>query len=204
MKRQTLKSGTNSATKKFTEVETVKVWDIFVRMFHWSLVLALLILFASEDDFLNLHSYAGYTVLVLVISRVVWGFIGTYHARFSNFVTTPKVAINYLKDEIEGDSKRYIGHNPAGGIMIVAMIVTLLIAGFTGLASIATEGQGPLANTFVANFSGEILGEIHELITGVVLFLAIFHIGGVIFSSFMEEENLVKSMFNGRKRKEVN
>jgi len=183
---------------------TVMVWDILLRIFHWSLVLLVLILFITEDDFLSIHSYAGYTVLMLLGFRLVWGFIGTYYARFSSFITTPKKALRYLKDEIAGDAKRYIGHNPAGAIMIFALLITLLLTAFTGMATIATEGKGPLADTFIANFSGEVLGEIHEFFTGIILVLIILHIAGVIFSSFAEEENLVKAMITGRKRKEIN
>jgi len=180
----------------------VKVWDILVRVFHWSLVFFVLVLFLTEDDFLTIHSYAGYTVLLLVLFRILWGFIGTYHARFSNFMSTPQMAIKYLKEEIAGDAKRYIGHNPAGAIMIVALLVTLIVTGFTGMATIATEGKGPLANTFIASFSGELLGEIHEFFTSVILALIIFHVLGVIFSSLAEEENLVKAMITGKKKKE--
>ena len=180
----------------------VKVWDILVRVFHWSLVFFVLVLFLTEDDFLTIHSYAGYTALLLVLFRILWGFIGTYHARFSNFMSTPQMAIKYLKEEIAGDAKRYIGHNPAGAIMIVALLVTLIVTGFTGMATIATEGKGPLANTFIASFSGELLGEIHEFFTSVILALIIFHVLGVIFSSLAEEENLVKAMITGKKKKE--
>ncbi len=183
--------------------ETIKVWDILIRLFHWSLALFVLILFVTEDDFLSIHSYAGYTVLLLLGFRIVWGFIGTYHARFSSFITTPKAAIKYLKEEVSGDAKRYIGHNPAGAIMIFVLIIALILTAFTGMATIATEGKGPLAETFIANFSGELLGEIHELFTNVVLLLVILHIGGVIFSSLAEEENLIKAMITGRKRKEL-
>ncbi len=180
---------------------TIKVWDILVRLFHWSLVFFVLVLFITEDDYLNIHSYAGYTVLMLVSFRIIWGFIGTYYARFSSFITTPQAAIKYLKDEIAGDAKRYIGHNPAGAIMVFSLLITLILTAFTGMATIATEGKGPLASTFIANFSGEFLGEIHEFFTSVILTLIILHIGGVIFSSFAEEENLIRAMISGKKKK---
>jgi cytochrome b len=133
---------------------------------------------------------------------LVWGFIGTNYARFSSFITTPKQALNYLKEELSGDAKRYIGHNPAGAIMIFTLIISLLLTGFTGMATIATEGKGPLADTFIASYSGETLGEVHVFFTTVVLILVILHVGGVIFSSLAEEENLVKAMLTGKKRKE--
>ena len=177
----------------------IKVWDILLRIFHWSLVLFVLILFLTEGDFLWIHSYAGYTVLLLIAFRLIWGFIGTKYARFSNFITTPKEALVYLKEELAGDAKHYIGHNPAGAIMIFMLIIALLLTGFTGMATIATEGKGPLAATFIASYSGEFLGEIHVFLTNIILLLIILHVLGVIFSSFAEEENLVRAMFTGNK-----
>ena len=179
----------------------IPVWDILIRVFHWSLVSFVLILFITEDDFLEIHSYAGYTVLMLLGFRLFWGAVGTYHARFSSFITTPSAALIYLKEEIAGDAKRYIGHNPAGAIMIVTLILTLFFTGFTGMATIASEGRGPLANTFIASFSGEFMGEVHEFFTSVILTLIILHVFGVIFSSLAEEENLVRAMITGNKKK---
>ena len=180
----------------------IPVWDILVRIFHWSLVLFVLILFITEDDFLFIHTYAGYTVLLLVGFRIIWGFIGPYYAKFSQFFATPQQALSYLKEEIAGDAKHYLGHNPAGALMIFALIITLILTGLTGLATIATEAKGPLADTFIANYSGELLGEIHSLFTGILLTLIIFHVLGVIFSSLAEEENLIKAMITGKKRKQ--
>jgi len=178
----------------------IKVWDILTRVFHWSLVLFFSIAYITEGELISIHSYAGYTIFFLLIFRIVWGFIGTKYARFSNFITSPKHAIKYLKEELAGDAKHYLGHNPAGGLMIIALIISLLATVITGASIIATEGDGPLAMTFVASLSGELLEEIHELFTTLVLFLVILHIGGVIFSSFLQEENLVKAMITGKKK----
>ena len=177
----------------------IKVWDILVRIFHWSLVLFFTIAYLTEGEWITIHSYAGYTIFFLVIFRIVWGIIGSTHARFSNFIVGPKKAIKYLKDELSGDAKHYLGHNPAGGLMIVALIISLLVTVVTGASIIATEGDGPLAMTFVASFSGEFLEEIHEFFTTIILLLVILHIGGVIFSSLLQEENLIKAMFTGKK-----
>ncbi len=179
--------------------DSIKVWDILVRVFHWSLVLFFTIAYITEGEWITIHSYAGYTIFFLVMFRIVWGVIGSTHARFSNFVVGPKKAIKYLKDELSGDAKHYLGHNPAGGLMIIALIISLIATVVTGASIIATEGDGPLATTFIANFSGELLEEIHEFFTTIVLLLVILHIGGVIFSSLLQEENLVKAMFTGKK-----
>ena len=188
--------------QKSDTIETVYVWDLFVRIFHWSIVLLVLTQFITKDDFLTIHSYSGYMIITLLTLRIVWGFIGTHYARFSNFIATPSAAITYLKEELAGDARRYIGHNPAGAIMVFALIITLLLTGFTGMATIATNGEGPLAGTFIASFSEDVMGELHEILTGILLALIIFHVLGVIFSSLAEEENLISAMITGKKKKD--
>jgi cytochrome b len=178
----------------------VNVWDILIRIFHWSLLFFVLVLFLTEDEFLGIHSYAGYTVLLLLGFRLVWGLIGTSYARFGDFLATPKGAVKYLKEELSGDAKHYLGHNPAGAVMIVGLISSLFLTGLTGMATIATEGKGPLADSFIASLSGEMLGNIHVFFTDVTLFLIILHVVGVVFSSFMQEENLVRAMITGKKK----
>ena len=180
----------------------IKVWDILVRIFHWSLVLFFSIAYISggEDEWLSIHSYAGYTIIAIVLLRVLWGFVGTKYARFSNFVTGPQKALNYLKEEISGDAKRYLGHNPAGGLMVITLLISLVVTVISGMAIIATDGEGPLATTFIASFSGDWLEEIHEIFTTLILLLVLTHIAGVIFSSLLQEENLVKAMITGKKQ----
>ena len=181
----------------------VKVWDIFIRVFHWALVVFFIIAYTTEGEWITIHSYAGYTIFLLLIFRVIWGLIGTTHARFSNFISSPKSAIAYLKDEISGDAKQYLGHNPAGGLMVMALLVTLVITVVTGTAILATEGNGPLATTFVSSWSGALLEEVHEIFTTLVLLLVVTHVGGVIFSSLLQETNLVRAMVTGKKHKEI-
>ncbi len=180
----------------------IKVWDIFVRFFHWSLVLFFSIAYISggEDEWLTIHSYAGYTIITLVFVRILWGFIGTQYARFSDFVVTPKKALQYFKEELSGDAKHYLGHNPAGGLMVITLLISLVITVISGMAIIATDGEGPLATTFIASLSGDWLEEIHEVFTTLILLLVLTHIAGVIFSSLLQEENLVKAMITGKKR----
>ncbi len=182
------------------EKTTIKVWDILIRIFHWSLVLFFAIAYITEDDWMYIHSYAGYTIFFLLIFRLLWGFIGTKYARFSNFIVGPKVAIKHLTEELAGDAKHYLGHNPAGALMIIALIVSLFLTVISGVIIFATEGHGPLATTFVSSLSGEFLEEVHELLAHFTLLLVFLHIGGVIFSSFMQEENLVKAMITGKKQ----
>ncbi len=128
-------------------MNTVKVWDIFVRIFHWTLVGTIIGLYWSGETCKNLHIYLGYWVICLVLLRIIWGFIGTKHALFYDFLYRPSIIYDYLRSIIKGTPKHYIGHNPAGGLMIIVMLFTLLVAAFTGLKTLGSDGQGPLANT---------------------------------------------------------
>ncbi len=128
-------------------MKSVKVWDIFVRTFHWALVGSTIGLYLSGEDFKGVHIRLGYFVTCLVLSRVIWGFIGTKHARFTDFLYRPGKIYQYLKSLIGGNPTHYIGHNPAGGLMIIVMLLSLLVTAFTGLKTLANEGQGPLADT---------------------------------------------------------
>jgi cytochrome b len=181
----------------------VKVWDPFVRAFHWILVIAFFTAYLTEDDFLTLHVYAGYTVIGLVLLRLLWGLVGTRYARFSNFVTQPRVAWQYLKDTLLLRAKRYLGHNPAGGLMIVLLLLSLLLTTFTGLAIYAaSESAGPLAGWLgnIGETGEDVIKEVHEFFANFTIVLVVIHVGGVIFESLAHRENLVRAMFNGYKQ----
>lgn len=183
----------------------VKVWDPVVRIFHWTLVVAFFTAyFITEDNFLWLHTWAGYLILALVVVRIIWGFIGTRYARFSNFITGPSEAVRYLWEEITGRARRYLGHNPAGAAMIVAILVFLLLATASGIALYAAdEGAGPLAGWIAQSKALEgPLEEAHELFANITLALVIFHTLGVILGSVINRENLMAAMFHGYKRPE--
>lgn len=125
---------------------TVKVWDPFVRIGHWALVAAFFAAYFSEDDFMSLHVWAGYTVGVYLIVRIVWGLIGSRYARFSQFMYSPRQIIVYLKQLAAGKEQHYVGHNPAGGAMVIALLLGLLATTFTGLKLYAVEdNKGPFA-----------------------------------------------------------
>jgi cytochrome b len=204
------------------------VWDPIVRLFHWSLVLAFIVAYATGEEESAIHTNAGYIILVLLLTRIIWGFIGSQHARFSDFVSSPSSAIGYIKGLFSRQHpKRYLGHNPAGGWMIFALIFSLGMTIFTGLKLEATEGRGLLAesgDTIVMqsyrnietddyeneherseyyeheNEEGEELWEeIHEFFANFTLFLVMLHVGGVLFSSIREHQNLIKSMVTGYK-----
>jgi cytochrome b len=179
---------------------TVKAWDPLVRVFHWSLVFFFLLAFATEDDWMNLHIWAGYAVAMLVGFRLVWGIIGTPTARFPTFVKSPRAAMRHLGDMLTGKAPHYLGHNPLAAMMVVALLGSISLVAFSGVVLIAGEGQGPLAGTFFAAISGEAMEEVHEFFANFTLLLVFAHVAGVAISSLLEGENLVRAMITGRKK----
>ncbi len=165
--------------------ERVRVWDPFVRFFHWGLAVAVLIAFLTEDELQGLHDWAGYTVIGLIAARILWGVIGPRHARFSDFVRGPRATLAYLKDILRGHPARYLGHNPAGAAMAVVLIGGLIATALTGVATLSNEG----------------MEDIHEVIAYATLCLIPLHLLGVVVASRQHDENLVRGMIDGYKRK---
>ncbi len=138
--------GTDETANHQTNASQVLVWDLLVRVGHWLLVVLFFVAYFTEDDLLTIHSWAGYGVGIYVIVRVIWGFVGSKHARFSDFAYGPRRAAQYLKDLILLQSKRYLGHTPAGALMIFALLICLALTTVTGIALLAVEeNAGPLA-----------------------------------------------------------
>ena len=178
----------------------VRVWDPLVRIFHWTLVLSFLVAWVTEDELMGLHVWAGYLITGLLLLRIVWGFIGTAHARFRDFVYSPKVIRDYIRKMFSRSEPRYLGHNPAGGVMVTLLILSLLITVFSGIALYGnTDLAGPMAGLFQGETSADIFEEVHEFFANFTLFLVILHVGGVIWSSFTHRENLARSMVTGIK-----
>ena len=126
--------------------KSLKVWDPVVRIGHWVLVISVLTAYFVGDGSKDIHVIAGYTVAGIVVLRLVWGFIGTRHARFSDFVRGPSAVFGYLTSIFRGGYRRYVGHNPAGGAMIIALLFSLAVTTGSGMALLAIEHQeGPLA-----------------------------------------------------------
>lgn len=204
MTTQTL-TGVAQSTPAGDSTDTrVRVWDPLVRIFHWSLVGAFATAFIVEDDLLGVHTWAGYLVLTLIAVRLVWGVVGTRHARFTDFVRGPRQVLDYIRDALRLKAPRYLGHNPAGGAMVVAL---LLLVGLTGLSGMALYGaqelSGPLAPLLAGTSAatGEALEEAHEVLANLTLGFIVLHVAGVLFSSFAHRENLVGGMLTGRKRR---
>jgi cytochrome b len=182
----------------------VKVWDPVVRIFHWTLVSAFIIAYVTEEEFLSLHAWAGYIVLSLVFLRILWGFVGTRYARFTNFVYRPHTVKQFLRDTLRLHAARYLGHNPAGGAMIILLLIALLLTTLSGLAIYGVEDNaGPFAGLLAGSgeFWSDVFEAMHEFFANFTVFLVVLHIAGVIFESLIHGENLVSAMWHGYKRK---
>ena len=194
----------------------VRVWDVCVRLFHWSVAVGFFVAYFSEDA-LTLHVWAGYVVGALVVLRIVWGFIGPEHARFSSFIYPPGTVLRYLWELLVGRARRYLGHSPGGGAMVLLLLIGLLGTVGTGLDLYAIEeNAGPLAALVSsgsppgqaegeeayegAEGSGEFWEEFHEVLANLMLVLVVLHIAGVLLASYVHHENLTRAMVTGRKR----
>lgn len=191
--------------------KSVAVWDITIRLFHWTLVIGFTIAYLTGEAESDLHAWAGYVILGLLVYRLAWGFIGTRYARFSSFLFSPSETLSYLGGLLRGKPGHYVGHNPAGALMVFALLFSLALTTVTGLMLYGEEGKGPLAQTSVIATAqadedrnhdegeNEFLEEVHEFFSHLTLLLVAFHIGGVIVASRLEGQNLARAMVTGRK-----
>ena len=202
--------------------ERIKVWDIAVRIFHWSLVLLFFVAYLSGDEESVAHVYSGYGVMGLVVFRIVWGFVGTKHARFADFIYGREATVRYTRSLLALKPIHYLGHNPLGGWMAVALLASLLGSCWSGLEAYGAQGQGPLAESRSWGVSsamahdeeehdggresgsgrsskGRFWHEIHEALSNFTLFLVFLHIAGVLSAIALHRENLVKAMITGYK-----
>ena len=196
----------------------VKVWDIAVRVGHWSLVALFAIAYLSgEIEAETLHAWAGYAILAIIVFRLLWGFVGTRHARFTDFVFGWTTTSAYARSLLTLRPKHYLGHNPLGGWMVVALLAALLLVSWSGLELYAAGGKGPLAGMKLmpvkpafANREKEnddrdgggddLWEDVHEFLAHLSLLLVFLHIGGVLLSSLLHRENLIRAMVTGTKR----
>jgi cytochrome b len=168
---------------------TVKVWDPIVRLFHWSLVIAFTIAWLTGDELKRIHEWAGYTIVGLLVLRIFWGLVGTPYARFGSFLYRPSAVMSFLLDTARFRAKRYLGHNPAGGAMIVALLTMLAATTATGIMM-----------TSDAYWGVAWVEDVHELAANLALVLVGLHLAGVFVASVEHRENLVRAMITGRKR----
>jgi cytochrome b len=167
----------------------VLVWDPVVRLFHWSVVAGCLLNLAVFTDGKAVHRWIGYGVAFALAFRLIWGFVGTRHARLSDFAPRPAAFVTYLKALARGQEPRFIGHNPAGAVMMLALMALLAAVSLTGwmLTLDAWWGNGALEG-------------LHEALANSILFFAGLHVAAALLESWKHGENLVWSMITGRKR----
>ncbi|HEX5327851.1 MAG TPA: cytochrome b/b6 domain-containing protein [Acetobacteraceae bacterium] len=173
-------------------VPNVPVWDCFVRLFHWGTASLVLVAFLTTDGPRWLHEDSGYAVLVLVAARILWGLVGTRHARFVSFLWGPRAVLRYLTLLRAGRAPHYLGHNPAGAVMVFALLGLLLFV----------SGSGWLSQTD-AYFGLPWLDHLHHVSGDLLLGLIGVHLAGVAASSWLHRENLVLAMITGRKRRHL-
>jgi cytochrome b len=171
------------------ERNRILVWDLPLRLFHWLLAASFFGAFvtAEAERYRDAHALLGYTVLALLAFRLVWAFAGTRYARLSSFTFAPSAAWRYLTSLLKGKPQRYVGHNPAGSWVVYALVLLGLVAGVSGHALQIRAG-------------GHWVEELHEGASSAMLALVFVHIVGVVVSSFLHRENLVRAMLTGYKR----
>ena len=193
-----------------------------MRVSHWVVVAAFFVAYFTEDDFLTVHVWAGYTVGILLIARVAWGFVGPKHARFASFIYPPAEVFRYLAALFRRTAARYLGHSPAGGAMVILLLISLAGTVWSGLSVYAyDQGAGPQARVLTTQPTADgdaplarqqgaapsaleakedFWEELHELFANLTLTLVAVHIAGVLLASFVHRENLPWAMVSGKKR----
>lgn len=182
----------------------VKVWDLPTRLFHWSLValvvVGLITGFLAPEWWMGVHLWAGYGTVLLVIFRLVWGIFGSEYSRLETFTFTPKEVIAHIREVFFLRPTHYIGHNPAGALMIFALIFILVGITLSGLLVLGgEENQGPLAGAVNYQVSA-LASPIHAILTITLMVLVVLHVFGVFTEMRLSGSNLIKSMIDGYKQ----
>lgn len=170
-------------------MQKIKVWDIFIRIFHWSVVTIILVNFTLFEEG-TVHEILGYILIGLLVFRLIWGFVGSKYARFKDFFPTPDKIRHYiLQDRQVGKKVTYLGHNPVGSLMIFNLYLTLFLVSLSGYLAITDRFWGV-----------EWVEEVHEFFAGYLLFSVTLHVTGVVWESLRSGVNLISAMFTGIKK----
>ena len=185
-----------------SEVERRLVWDLPVRVVHWTLLLVIAgswITSRLGPAYFRWHLVCGCTVIVLVTFRIIWGFVGTRYARFRSFVRGPRAVWSYLRGTDSTAVAQWVGHNPLGAMSVVLMLLLLLAQGLTGLfANDAIANTGPFYG-WVSGDTSDLLTSIHHRIFFVLELLIPLHIAMVLFYTFVKRTQLIGPMLSGYK-----
>ncbi len=166
----------------------VLVWDLATRLFHWLLVLLVVVcLLTGEDEgfIFAVHAYAGFVVFMLLIFRLGWGFIGSRHSRFSDFIYSRATVRRYAISLLRFKPERYVGHNPLGSWMVILMLVALTATTLSGMVMVTNEARW--------------LDDIHETLGDFIQILVLVHIAGVLVDRSLTGDKIVKAMITGKK-----
>jgi cytochrome b len=171
----------------------VKVWDRCVRIAHWTLAACVLTAWLTGEIRIKsleaVHEWLGYGALAVIAARLVWGLIGSRHARFSQFIAGPARTLAYAREVLRGKEARHVGHNPLGGWMIVALLATATLAALTGWLSVTDRYWGVAW-----------MQDTHAALSNALIALVALHVAGVMYTSVRHRENLIGAMWSGVKR----
>lgn len=178
---------------------TIHVWDLPVRLFHWLLVITLVYQYLSAEVFdnaMHLHFYSGYFCLGLILFRLIWGMIGSYYAKFSQFIVSPKAAIRYL---VSDQKNIHLGHNPAGAYSVIALLSLVLSQALSGLfLSDEIFNDAPYFGV-LPDYWQDIVSFIHHNLFYVLLAAIVLHVLAILFYRVKHKQNLVSAMLSGKK-----
>ena len=188
--------------EKLTSSQSLQIWDLPVRIFHWSLVILFIVAYVTNSlgpNYFTYHLWSGYAIIVLVLFRIIWGLVGTYHARFINFVRNPLTTTKYALSVFKKNDPHHLGHNPLGAVMVVALLLAMLVQAVTGLF-----GNDEIFNTgpLYAYISDELslqLTSLHRQLFYWILGAVILHIAAVFLHVWFKRDNIIKAMFTGKK-----
>ncbi|OGB81152.1 MAG: hypothetical protein A2535_10200 [Burkholderiales bacterium RIFOXYD2_FULL_59_8] len=177
------------------------IWDLPTRLFHWTLATCFLLVWLTgdADRWRAIHVFVGYLMLGLVGFRLVWGVVGSHFSRFANFWFGPGEAFHYLKQVVQGNAPRHVGHNPTGSLAIYLLLVLTVGVGSTGIMTLGGDEQQGMAAGWFTFAQIQMVKEWHELAAIAMLLIVGGHMTGVLVESVLHRENLARSMINGFK-----
>ncbi len=180
------------------------IWDLPLRLFHWLFAASFAgaWLTADSDAWLSLHVFLGYLMLGLIGFRLVWGYLGSAHARFSAFPFSLRAGLAYLRQAVTGTAVRHLGHNPAGSLAVYLLLGFGVLVGLSGVLTLGGEERQGMAAGLLNYPLGRLFKEAHEFLATLMLLLVFGHLAGVALESRLHRENLARSMVTGRKNAE--
>ena len=176
------------------------VWDLPLRLFHWLLVASMTASYVTAKlgfDWMQWHFYLGYWTIGLLVFRVLWGFFGPRHARFSSFIHAPGAIWLYMKGMFRRDTARSIGHNPVGGLMVILMLFLVAVQATTGLFTTDDVVWAGPYNPSVSSSTASTLSTIHSINFNIIIGVVCLHIAAILFYALYKRQNLVVPMLHG-------